>query len=273
MDVRSNSPCSECTCSTISTPAGMCATVWWRGAKTGEQHACWRVAQATTIGYEEYVGNKTTWRLVNRKWADAFRRSEQLTMMQLQEDSTLVCSRTTWRFYLAVRCLPRPARLPTQPRVGRHPLPEVSSTDQYCGSVVSRAITQVAQAVRERRNDVHLSLLSRELVDNTGRVLRALKERVEQVRGVPYLGKASPSSGFVATYLLLQVSLLPCRLRLVASYLSCRSVLRTLGRMCSARCDCTATRVVTATVCMVVCACVRERTSVCVCVCVCLADV
>ena len=67
----------------------------------------------------------------------------------------------------------------------------------------------MAQAVRERRNDVHLSLLSRELVDNTGRVLRALKERVEQVRGVPYLGKASPSSGFVATYLLLQVTLLP----------------------------------------------------------------
>jgi hypothetical protein len=69
----------------------------------------------------------------------------------------------------------------------------------------------VAQAVRERRNDVHLSLLSREFVDNTGRVLRALKQRVEEVRGVPYLGKASPSSGFVGVYLLLQVSLPPHR--------------------------------------------------------------
>jgi hypothetical protein len=89
-----------------------------------------------------------------------------------------------------------------------------------------RGNTQVAQAVRERRNDVYLSLLSRELVDNTGRVLRALKERVEQVRGVPYLGKASPSSGFVATYLLLQVRLLPCRLRLAASYLTRHSLVR-----------------------------------------------
>ena len=61
------------------------------------------MAQATTIGYEEYVGNKTTWRLVNRKWADAFRRSERLTMVKLQEDSTLLCSRTTWKFYLSVR--------------------------------------------------------------------------------------------------------------------------------------------------------------------------
>jgi hypothetical protein len=77
------------------------------GAANGDEidahDAVMRINQATTLGFEPFVGNKTTWRLVNRKWADAFRRSERLTMVKLQEDSTLLCSRTTWKFYLSVR--------------------------------------------------------------------------------------------------------------------------------------------------------------------------
>jgi len=135
------------------------------GSTNGEEidahDAVMRINQAITTGFEEQVGNKTTMRLVNRKWAAAYKKSFSL---QLEKNCTLMCSRTTWETYL-----------------------------------------QVARSIRQRRPDVTMQLVSREVVDSSGMVLRELKDRVEKVRGVPYLGKASPSSGFVGVYLLLQM--------------------------------------------------------------------
>jgi len=132
-----------------------------KGEEINAHDVVMRINQASTVGYEDQVGNKTTLRLVNRKWAAAYQRD---TRLKLETNVTLMCSRTTWPLFL-----------------------------------------RVARAVAARRPDVRMALVSREVVDTTGTVLRELKDRVEQVRGVPYLGKASPSSGFVGVYLLLQM--------------------------------------------------------------------
>jgi hypothetical protein len=42
-------------------------------------------------------------------------------------------------------------------------------------------------------------------VNRAGAVLRELKARLEQLHGMEYSGKGSPSSGFVGMWMLLQV--------------------------------------------------------------------
>jgi hypothetical protein len=47
--------------------------------------------------------------------------------------------------------------------------------------------------------------MMREGVDQSGILLRTLRALAEPYRGVNYLGKGSPSSGFVGTFLLMQL--------------------------------------------------------------------
>lgn len=92
---------------------------------------------------------------------------------------------------------------------------------------------KTGMAIRSRRPDVGLYMLSRSSVDQAGSILRELKvracpvqnqsqhqslvpnlspkpnpnaqERLESLHGMQYSGKGSPSSGFVGTWMLLQL--------------------------------------------------------------------
>ena len=50
--------------------------------------------------YEPYVGSKTTYRLINHKWAEAYLVN---TYLQLEQGVTLVVSRTDWQGFLKVQ--------------------------------------------------------------------------------------------------------------------------------------------------------------------------
>ena len=52
--------------------------------------------------YELFVGSKTTYRLINHKWAEAYLANPYL---QLERGVTLVVSRTEWQQFLKVRQL------------------------------------------------------------------------------------------------------------------------------------------------------------------------
>ena len=131
------------------------------GRNIDKHDAVMRLNQATTVGFEKYVGRKTTFRLINSKWASAYTTSNKL---QLEKEVTLVVSRTDWRHFL-----------------------------------------RIARNLKNKRADVSSMLLSREAVNKAGEVLRELKRRMESVRGKPYPGKGSPSSGWGGTYFLLQM--------------------------------------------------------------------
>ena len=131
------------------------------GKEIDRHDAVMRVNQGPTAGFERHVGSKTTFRLINHKWADAY--TSVRSKLQLETDVTLVVSRTDWRSFL-----------------------------------------KIAHNMRQKRADVHTLLMSRGTVDKSGELLRALKARMEAVRGKAYPGKGSPSSGFVGTYHLLQ---------------------------------------------------------------------
>lgn len=55
-----------------------------------------------------------------------------------------------------------------------------------------------------RDPEVRMRLLSRDTVNYAGDLLRKLKGRVDLVRGIPYPGKGSPSSGWIGIWFLLQ---------------------------------------------------------------------
>ncbi|UPQ97182.1 sialyltransferase [Chloropicon primus] len=131
------------------------------GEEIDEHDAVMRLNQATTVGFEKHVGKKTTFRLINSKWASAYTTSSKL---QLEQNATLVVSRTDWRAFL-----------------------------------------RIAGKLKNKRRDISSMLLSREAVNCAGEVLRELKRRMEGIRGKPYPGKGSPSSGWVGTYFLLQM--------------------------------------------------------------------
>ena len=59
--------------------------------------------------------------------------------------------------------------------------------------------------LNETRPDVRLKLLSRPTVDRAGGLLRKLRENLEKFRPRRYPGKGSPSSGFIAIFLLMQI--------------------------------------------------------------------
>ena len=69
------------------------------GADIDAHDAVMRLNQATTVGFEKHVGKKTTFRLINSKWAQAYTSSNKL---QLEKDVTLVVSRTDWRAFLRI---------------------------------------------------------------------------------------------------------------------------------------------------------------------------
>jgi len=78
-----------------------------------------------------------------------------------------------------------------------------------CTLLISRADAQSAATLRrvllERRPDVWAHIFQREGTDLAGKLLRGMRVMAEPVRGMQYAGKASPSSGFLGMYFLLQL--------------------------------------------------------------------
>ncbi|KAK3254498.1 hypothetical protein CYMTET_36289 [Cymbomonas tetramitiformis] len=172
-----------------------------RGEEIEAHDAVMRLNQAPIEGFDQFVGNKTTYRMINnhrsRSWVDlttsavaralvgescvrgegtahsgAYGRKEKKVSLDdtvksrltLEENVTLIVSRT--------------------------------DEGQYF---------RTSKLLEKARPDVMTVLLSRQGVDVVGDILRAFKARVELMRGYPYPGKASPSSGFVGALLLLQL--------------------------------------------------------------------
>lgn len=127
-----------------------------------------RLNQAPTEGFEAYVGNKTSMRLINAAWVLSYSRDVERKgakgKLTLEEGVTVLGSRTDpWHF------------------------------------------TRLAQALAKLRPDVTPLLLSRQGLNEIGDVLRALKAKLEAMRGLEYPGKGSPSSGFVGMFILIQL--------------------------------------------------------------------
>ena len=63
---------------------------------------------------------------------------------------------------------------------------------------------RIAKVLGARDSEVKMRLLSRETVNYAGDLLRKMKGRVDLVRGLPYPGKGSPSSGWIGVWFLMQ---------------------------------------------------------------------
>ena len=68
-----------------------------------------------------------------------------------------------------------------------------------------REFAGVVRAVKRVSSTVGFLLLRREATDGAGELLRELKLRLDDMRGKPYPGKGSPSSGFLMTWLAMQM--------------------------------------------------------------------
>jgi len=135
--------------------------------------AVMRLNQAPTEGFETWVGGKTDFRMINNFWANTYTRKGE---KKLASDETLK------------------KKLALEPNVTLI----VSRTDAF-------RYMKLVQLVERLRPDVGVVMLAREGVDVVGKYLRGLKLRIETTRGMEYAGKGSPSSGFVAIYLMMQV--------------------------------------------------------------------
>jgi hypothetical protein len=155
-----------------------------RGSEIDAHGVVVRLNNAPTLGFERFVGGRTTHRLLNGVWTqryglNAVESNYVANIMPLEVGVTAV----------ATRALPK----------------------DY---------NNLGDALRARgRKDVNLARLSDELIARSGEVLKTLRDRLETMRGVeggaagrendgngvPYAGKASPSSGFVSIFFLLQM--------------------------------------------------------------------
>ena len=179
--------------------------------------------------FEKYVGHKTTHRLLNAKWTQAYKSNPYL---QTEPNVTFVITRTDWLTYL------RAAKVMANLKPNYFPKNAASSAsfssseeednaassdnnnnaiggdttamDEF-GDIVPVENSKMPSdeqdvdvAERVKQGMPTLRLLSRSAVDGAGDVLRALKQNLEIVRGKAYKGKASPSSGFLGFHLLRQ---------------------------------------------------------------------
>jgi len=69
------------------------------GSDIDSNDAIMRINQGPYKHFEDFVGSKTTHRLINHKWAEAYTNNPYL---QLEKGVTLVVSRTGWREFLRV---------------------------------------------------------------------------------------------------------------------------------------------------------------------------
>jgi len=199
------------------------------GEQIDDHDVVMRLNQAPSKRFEKYVGHKTTHRLLNAKWTQAYKSNPYL---QTEPNVTFVITRTDWLTYL------RAAKVMANLKPNYFPKNAASSAsfssseeednaassnnnnnaidgdttamDEF-GDIVPVENSKMPSdeqdvdiAERVKQGMPTLRLLSRSAVDGAGDVLRALKQNLEIVRGKAYKGKASPSSGFLGFHLLRQ---------------------------------------------------------------------
>mmetsp|Transcript_832 Transcript_832/g.1750 ORF Transcript_832/g.1750 Transcript_832/m.1750 type:complete len:535 (-) Transcript_832:314-1918(-) len=136
------------------------------GASIDRHAAVIRINQGPTAGYEKFVGSRTTFRLLGRKWV------------------ALYTSKDDGRAIL----------LPA----------EVSNSTLLVSRVSASEYEHLASLVRRVRPDVKVAYLAQGVATRARWLLAAFREGAGQL-GVDYLGGDAPSSGFIALYFALQV--------------------------------------------------------------------
>jgi len=197
------------------------------GTQIDDHDVVMRLNQAPSRRFERYVGHKTTHRLLNAKWTQAYKSNP---FLQTEPNVTFVITRTDWLTYLrAAKIISalKPNYFPKDYYVDSSAAAaasaageDFSSTEDTSeddsttatvlnefGEIIPIAISEEDVTLSERiqQGMPTLRLLSRGAVDGAGDVLRALKQNLEIVRGKAYKGKASPSSGFLGFHLLRQI--------------------------------------------------------------------
>ena len=178
-----------------------------------------RLNQAPSKRFEKYVGHKTTHRLLNAKWTQAYKSNPYL---QTEPNVTFVITRTDWLTYLKAAKVMANLKPNYFPKSSSSSLSEEEgyntnndaerdATSGEFGEIVTVDLKMPSEeqdvdiAERIEQGMPTLRLLSRSAVDGAGDVLRALKQKLEIIRGKAYKGKASPSSGFLGFHLLRQI--------------------------------------------------------------------
>ena len=178
-----------------------------------------RLNQAPSKRFEKYVGHKTTHRLLNAKWTQAYKSNPYL---QTEPNVTFVITRTDWLTYLKAAKVMANLKPNYFPKSSSSSLSEEEvyntnsdaerdTTSGEFGEIVTVDLKMPSEeqdvdiAERIEQGMPTLRLLSRSAVDGAGDVLRALKQKLEIIRGKAYKGKASPSSGFLGFHLLRQI--------------------------------------------------------------------
>eukprot|EP00898_Chlorokybus_atmophyticus_P005880 jgi/Chlat1/6293/Chrsp44S05786 len=127
--------------------------------------AVMRINQAPTAKYERYVGSKTTFRLLNKKWTTLYAAHGEFTALltDLERNASLVSTR--------------------------------SSAEQ---------IADLHARVRRHRPDARVLVLGNGAMTRAREMLGEYR-RAAEVQGANYTGGVAPSSGFLGVYVLLQL--------------------------------------------------------------------
>ena len=124
-----------------------------------------RMNNGPTLGFEKYVGSKTTHRVVNNLWTKAYGASVyNLARLPLEWNATLLVSRT-------------------------------DGEDFY----------NVVSELKNRRPDVNVVRINPPGAAAASTLLDTLRQRIEKKRGLTYPGRGSPSSGWLAVFLAIQL--------------------------------------------------------------------
>lgn len=135
------------------------------GAEIDKHDTVFRINNAPTLGYEEYVGKRTTHRIINNQWSGEYGQPfKRAARLPLEWNVTLLVSRT--------------------------------DHEQYYETVTN---------IKQNRADVALVRLLPDTAHMAADLLQQLRLRIEKARGLEYVGKGSPSTGFVGTFLLMQL--------------------------------------------------------------------
>jgi hypothetical protein len=140
-----------------------------------------RFNQAPTRGYEQWVGNKTTFRVLNALWSNFYSKN-----VKLRKDGSLD---SRGNIHIG--------------EIKNVPL-ELNAT-----LIISRTslenFNKVCSALEKTREDVHLLLLAPKIVTAVKWLLNEYR-RILCTHGYgPYVGGHTPSSGFVAIFILIQL--------------------------------------------------------------------
>ena len=140
------------------------------GAKIDEHSAVIRMNNAPTVGFEQFVGNKTTLRTLNSIWTQRYSNTQidsnrVANVMPLELGVTLVGTRVVRGDHVALQ-----------------------------------------QRLRKSgRGDVNFVKMTDSTIMQAGKLLQNYKTALESVRELEYAGKGSPSSGFLAIFAALQI--------------------------------------------------------------------